>query len=128
MPARSSQAKEFVLAAPVQKITDFQYATLRALSEQGGTLYVAGRRDTLQAILNTSGARINIATFRALQWRGLVRVVEQPTATRHQNRRITVTPNGLRALAHHTPARTATAYTPCPPKRPAPSRAVRGAR
>ncbi|MBZ3904410.1 hypothetical protein [Streptomyces griseiscabiei] len=117
------------LAAPVRKITDFQYATLRALSEQGGTLYVTGRRDTLQAILNTSGARINIATFRALQWRGLVRVVEHPTAaTRHQGRRIAVTPNGRRALAHHTPARTATPSTPCPPKLTAASRAVRGAR
>jgi hypothetical protein len=116
------------LAAPVEKITDFQYATLRALSEQGGTLHVSGRRDTLQAILNTSGARINIATFRALRWRGLVRAVEQPTTTRRQGRRITVTPNGLRALAHHTPARTTTASAPCPPKRTAPAGAARGTR
>ncbi|MGW0710502.1 hypothetical protein ACWD4G_31870 [Streptomyces sp. NPDC002643] len=82
------------------EITGSQYAALAALAKEGGLLYVFRTHGTLHARL-TGGGRVNISTFKALDRRGLVRV--DASAPLAEGRRITVTDDGQRALAHHQP-------------------------
>ncbi|MCL6737719.1 hypothetical protein [Streptomyces neyagawaensis] len=113
-PGRSSES-----TVPVPEITDSQCAALGALVEAGGILYVSSRKGTLHATTKSHG-RVNIASFKALQKRGLVHVDTGTDLIQGQH--ISVTAAGHRALEIHTPARTTPPTTAVVAKPPAPAR------
>ncbi|MEU9189254.1 hypothetical protein AB0D14_32860 [Streptomyces sp. NPDC048484] len=94
------QHAEHDQTTPAPKITDSQYASLSALSHDGGRLYMSGRKGTLRAS-TTGGVPLNTATFNALHTRGLVRI--DATRSLAQGQRLHITAEGHRALAQHKP-------------------------
>ncbi|MGW1609790.1 hypothetical protein ACWCQZ_10390 [Streptomyces sp. NPDC002285] len=104
-------------------LTSAQYDTLKALALGGGKLYESSQRGLgVTRVATDDGTRVSIATFRALNKRGLV---DWDTSTSlFHGQKITVTENGRQALASPRPAATA-----APPARAASKApAVQGAR
>jgi DNA-binding MarR family transcriptional regulator len=108
-------------AGPV--LTSAQYDALTALALSGGRLYESSQRGLgVTRVAADDGTRISIATFRALNKRGLV---DWDTSTSlFHGQKITVTEHGQQALAKQRPAATAATPAKAVPR----TRAVQGAR
>ncbi|WP_247201194.1 hypothetical protein [Streptomyces scabiei] len=88
-------------------LTRAQYDALKALALGGGRLYESSQRGLgVTRVATDGGTRVSIATFRALNKRGLV---DWDTSTSlFRGQKITVTEHGRQALAKPRPAATAT--------------------
>lgn len=105
-------------------LTGTQYDALRSFSLGGCRLYESSQRGLgVTRVATDDGARVSIATFRALAKRGLVN--RDTSTSLFYGQKITVTEDGMQALARPRPA--VTAATPAAGAAPKPS-AVQAAR
>ncbi|MDH6439406.1 DNA-binding MarR family transcriptional regulator [Streptomyces sp. SAI-144] len=121
--AAARDGADTVQRAAAPPLTSTQYDALRALALSGGRLYESSQRGLgVTRVAADDGTRISIATFRALNKRGLV---DWDTSTSlFQGQKITVTEHGRRVLAKQRPAATAATPAKAVPRTPA----VHGAR
>ncbi|AUH40539.1 hypothetical protein [Streptomyces sp. CMB-StM0423] len=105
----------------VHKLSQTQHKALQALARGGATMQTKGRGSTF--VLTPDRTRITIATFQALDKRGLVHL--DTSVPLYQGRPITVTANGRRALAQHRVHAEATAPPAAAPSPRAPAAAPR---